>query len=326
MSHQREIVLNVSIDFDVPAKLSEGDISYNEIVLREGCRVADNVHEEYHRGHLDATDAYQKTIENLKSENYRLEQVHSETLHAELRRQRCTHDKMVKEIQEEMCALREENAELKTMKSCSPYIDKGKLGEVELLAGLNTFLPEYNHEDTSSQNHAGDARTTGPGIATNILYDSKYKSTKPRRCDYEKLDRDMEEQNSVVGIMVWRNDEIVSSPILLTHVDTKRPIITVRITKETPWMVAVGFYVAKAIVENQGGRKRSYDETRLEDFVNNMNTLVKNELEAGLSHWRKVFNSVKAGKKHYEMKILTKMRDEVSSYCGVSSSKKRRLN
>ena len=133
--------------------------------------------------------------------------------------------------------------------------------------------------------------------------------------------------------MAWRNDVLSSSssssPIFLTHVDTKRPIVTVKITKETPWMLAVAFYVAKALVENQGNRKRSYDETRLEDFMNNMNTLVKNELEAGLSHWRKVFNSVKAGKEHYEMNILKKIRDEVTSYGGggggVSGHKKRRL-
>jgi len=75
---QREVALIVSLDFDVPTKLLQGDASYNELVLREGSKVAENVSEEYHRGHLEATQAQQSTIDKLKEENHRMKQSNME--------------------------------------------------------------------------------------------------------------------------------------------------------------------------------------------------------------------------------------------------------
>ena len=314
----------MSLDFDVPAKLLQGDASYNELVLREGSKVADNVSDEYHRGHLDAIQAQQSTINKLKEDMHRMKESSTEQLHVKMEKARNAHDKHIQELQRDMKALQEENTHLKTLNSCAPYVDKGKYGEMNLMDSLQTFLPEYHHEETSSQDHHGDAVTTGSGINTNIIYDSKNKKRKPEQRDYQKLFRDAQEQKSCVAIMVWFNDdENYSGPLIyVSHEDTNIPIVTVRVTKDAPWLIAAAFHVAKNYV-NVVKRKRTHDQAKLEDFVRNINTFIKDDIQTGLTHWRNAVNTIQAGKEHYQQKIMGDIVAAVADFMPTTTSNKR---
>ena len=320
---QREVALIVSLDFDVPTKLLRGDASYNELVLREGSKVAENVSEEYHRGHLEATQAQQSTIDKLKEENHRMKQSNMEKTYAELEKMKKAHDKQLQELQKTMETLQQENTQLKTLSSCAPYIDKGKYGEMNLMDSLDTFLPEYHHEETSTQDHHGDAVTTGSGINTNIIYDSKFRKRKPEHRDYQKLFRDAQEQNSCAAIMVWFNDdENYSGPLIyVSYEDTNIPIITVRVTKNSPWIIAAAFHVAMNYVNSK--RKRTHDQTKLDDFISNINTFIKNDIQTGLFNWRNVVNTAQAGKEHYEKKIMVNILAAMADYSPTTTSNKR---
>lgn len=321
---RREIALIVSLDFDVPTKLLQGDASYNELVLREGSKVAENVSEEYHRGRLEATQAQQSIINKLKEDLHQMKESNTKEVYAMVEKAKNAHDKQLQEIQMKMEALQQENTELKTLKSCAPYVDKGKYGEMNLMESLHTYLPEYHHEETSSQDHYGDAITTGAGINTNIIYDSKFRKRKPEHRDYQKLFRDAQERKSCVAIMVWFNDEeSYSGPLIyVSYEDTNIPIVTVRVTKDSPWLIAAAFHVAKNYV-NIIRRKRTHDQTKLDDFIGNINTFIKNDIQTGLAHWRNVVNTAQTGKEHYQKKIVGNIQAAVADYNPTVTSTKR---
>ena len=325
----QKVTLSVGDEFKIPKGLLKDDPAYNEIVLREGSRIADN-NEDYERGRMNVMEQYHAELEKQKKEwttSYQKKERELDSLNVKMNKLQeslAERVKVIDELKEEASKYKSYIAELETVQSCTPFLDKGLVGEANLIELANEYLPEFKHTNTSTIPHSGDMMSTGKGIPKNIIWDSKNKKRKPGKEDIEKLDRDMEVQNSTGGILVsWEAG--AGSAIEMINGDTERPIMLVQGVKNAPWLLATGFYAFIHLLQDRAvSKKRSYEQQLWEGFVSRITTIVKNDLNAGLSNWRKTVNSANAGLKHFQNTIMKKMNEELKSYRELEGPKNKK--